>query len=66
MMFPVRCTSCGKPIGQHWEVFLQKTKNRKENIKETLDELGVPRYCCRQNFLGHVDIIEEAAKLKKS
>lgn len=66
MLFPVRCMSCGKPIGQLWESFNEKTKNRTEKIKETLDELGVERYCCRQNFMGYVPVTEDAAKLKKS
>jgi len=66
MLFPVRCVSCGKPIGHLWDEFLEKTKNRTENVKETLDELGVERFCCRQTFLGYVEITEEAAKLKKA
>lgn len=65
MLFPVRCVSCGKPIGQLWEEFKEKTNNRTENIKEVLDELKVERYCCRQQFMGHVELAEEAAKLKK-
>ena len=58
--------SCGKPIGHLWEEFVEKTKNKTENVKETLDELGVERFCCRQNFLGYVTVTEEAAKLKKA
>jgi DNA-directed RNA polymerase subunit N len=65
MMFPVRCMSCGKPIGDLWEKFLEKTKNRTEKVKETLDELGVNKYCCRQQFMGHVDVVEQSAKFKK-
>lgn len=65
MLFPVRCMSCGKPIGQLWEQFKEKTKNRSEKVKETFDELGVERYCCRQHFLGHVELTEQAAKMNK-
>ncbi len=65
MIIPIRCWSCGKPIGHLWEDFLVKTNNRTKNIKETLDELGVERYCCRAQFLGHVDLIETAAAFKK-
>ena len=65
MLFPIRCISCGKPIGHLWEKFKTKTKNRTENIKETLDELGVEKYCCRQNFMGYVELTEDAAKLRK-
>ena len=65
-MFPVRCASCGKPIGQLWEKFDEKTNKRTQNIKETLDELGVTRYCCRQHFMGFVDNTELLAKLKRN
>jgi len=65
MIIPIRCWSCGKPIGHLWEDFLVKTNNRTKNIKETLDELGVERYCCRAQFLGHVDLLETAAAFKK-
>jgi DNA-directed RNA polymerase subunit N (RpoN/RPB10) len=58
--------SCGKPIGQLWAPFVEKTKDRTEKIKETFVELGVDRYCCQQNFLGHVELIEETAQLKKA
>lgn len=66
MLFPVRCTSCGKPIGQLWEKFDQQTKGRTQNVKETLDELGVKRYCCRQQFMGYVDVTSTAAQLKRT
>lgn len=65
MLFPVRCFSCGKPIGHLWEKFNLETKGRKENIKKALDDLGVSRYCCRQNFLGYVDLTDISSKLKK-
>lgn len=65
-MFPVRCMSCGKPIAQFWEPFLVKTKNRTEKVKETLDEMGVERYCCRQQFMGHVENTETLARLKRN
>ena len=65
MIIPVRCWSCGKPIGHLWEDFLAKTNNRNKNIKETLDELGLERYCCRAQFMGHVDLLETAAAFKK-
>jgi len=65
MIIPIRCWSCGKPIGHLWEDFLAKTNNRMKNIKETLDELGVERYCCRAQFLGHVDLLETASAFKK-
>jgi len=65
MIIPVRCWSCGKPIAHLWEDFLQKTNNKKEKVKETLDELGLERYCCRSQFLGHVDLLERISSFKK-
>ncbi|MBN1502755.1 DNA-directed RNA polymerase subunit N [Candidatus Woesearchaeota archaeon] len=64
-MIPVRCYSCGKPIAHLWEDFLAKTDNKKKNVKETLDELGLERYCCRAMFMGHVDLIDTVAQFKK-
>ena len=69
--FPVRCFTCGKPIGWLYAEYLKRTKDYTEEhgeintlnlssheIKPTklatvMDELGLPRYCCRKEFLGH-------------
>ena len=64
MIFPIRCFSCGKPIGHLWEEYEKRVKNG-ENPGKVLDDLGVTRYCCRQVFLGHVQLIEKIAKFKK-
>ena len=64
MIFPIRCFSCGKPIGHLWDEYEKRVKNG-ENPGKVLDELGVKRYCCRQVFLGHVQLIEKVAKFKK-
>lgn len=65
MIIPVRCMSCGKPIGHLWEDFLKRTNNRQEKMQESLDELGLKRACCRAVFIGHVDLIDEIAQFKK-
>jgi len=65
MIIPIRCFSCGKPIGHLWEEFKERVENRKENPKEVLDELGLERYCCRAMFLGQVDTLELVNKFKK-
>jgi len=65
MIIPIRCWSCGKPIAHLWEQFKQK-KDKGENLKETLDDLGIERYCCRAMMLGHVDLIDTAAQFKKT
>ena len=64
MMIPIRCLSCGKPIGHLWEEFKQRVASG-EKRKKVLDELGLERYCCRAVFLGHVDLINVAAQFKK-
>lgn len=63
MIIPVRCFSCGKPIGHHWQEYQEKA--RKGQGKQALDALGVTRYCCRSQLLGHVDLIDTAARFKK-
>ncbi len=64
MIIPIRCWSCGKPIGQLWEPYKERIE-KGETKKEILDDLGLQRYCCRQMFLGHVDLIDTAARFKK-
>ena len=64
MIIPVRCFSCGKPVGHLWEQYQEKLANGEER-KAALDELGLERYCCRSVFLGHVDLADTAAAFKK-
>ena len=64
MIIPVRCMSCGKPIGHLWDEFQERKKN--EPTKDIFDSLGLVRYCCRAQMLGHVDLIDTAAKFKRT
>ena len=64
MIIPVRCWSCGKPIGHLWQDYLDRIE-KSEDRKKALDELGLERYCCRAIFLGHVDLIDTTAQFKK-
>ena len=64
MIIPIRCWSCGKPIGHLWEQYLDKV-NSGEERKKVLDQLKLERYCCRAMFLGHVDLIDTVAQFKK-
>ncbi len=64
MIIPVRCFSCGKPIGQLWEEYAKRTQAG-EDAGKVLDDLGVERYCCRAALLGHADMLPEIAKFKK-
>ncbi len=65
MMIPIRCWSCGKPIGHLWEKYKERVDNG-EDRKKVLDDLGLDRYCCRAIFLGHVELIDDIAPFKKS
>lgn len=65
MIIPVRCFSCGKPIGHLWEEYKRRVAQG-ESSKKVLDELGLERFCCRAIFLGQEDHLELVAKFKKS
>jgi DNA-directed RNA polymerase subunit N (RpoN/RPB10) len=64
MIIPIRCFSCGKPVGHLWEEWLERNE-KGEDKKKILDALGVERYCCRGLFMGHVELIDLAAEFKK-
>ncbi|MCC7552347.1 DNA-directed RNA polymerase subunit N [Candidatus Micrarchaeota archaeon] len=63
MEFPIRCFTCGAPIGDIYEKYVNKLKENK-TPKQALDELGVKRYCCRRMFISYVDF-ETSKKYKK-
>jgi DNA-directed RNA polymerase subunit N len=64
MIIPIRCWSCGKPIGHHYEEYKERTE-KGEDQKKVMDELGLKRYCCRGIILGQVDIIDTTAQFRK-
>ncbi len=64
MIIPIRCWSCGKPIGQFYEEFKERTE-KGENPKKVLDSFGLDRYCCRGIIVGHIDLIDTVAQFKK-
>jgi len=63
MIIAVRCFSCGKPVGHLYEDY-KKRIEAGENSGKVLDDLGVKRFCCRQLFLAHVDLLKEVAQFK--
>jgi len=65
MIIPIRCWSCGKPIAQLYEEYKERAA-KGEDKRKIMDDLGLTRYCCRQQFLGHVDLSETAAAFRKS
>ncbi len=50
-LFPVRCYTCGKVIGQY-QIFYEEQIKAGRTPKEIMDQLGVTRYCCRMNMLN--------------
>ena len=64
MIIPIRCFSCGKPVGHLWEEFTDRTEKGEERTK-IMDSLGLDRYCCRGLFMGHVDLMDVAGEFKK-
>ncbi|KYK28345.1 MAG: DNA-directed RNA polymerase subunit N [Theionarchaea archaeon] len=61
MIIPVRCFTCGKPIGHLWEEFSRRISSG-EHPKKVLDDLGLERYCCRRMLLTHVDLLDDVLK----
>jgi DNA-directed RNA polymerase subunit N len=62
-MVPVRCFTCGKVVGEHWEEFKARaeTKEGDEDPEVVLDELGVERQCCRRMLVSHKDLVDIVA-----
>ena len=65
MIIPIRCWSCGKPIGHLWEDY-KKRIDAGEDPGKVLNELGLERYCCRAVLLGHADMLAEITHFKKA
>jgi DNA-directed RNA polymerase subunit N len=63
MLVPIRCFSCGKVIGEHYEQFKERVQ-RGESAEKVLDDLGIKRYCCRRMIFSHTDTIDEINKYK--
>ncbi len=64
MMIPIRCFSCGKPIGHLWEKYQNEVKAGKEAGK-VMDSLGLERYCCRSVFLTHAQLVQRVGQFRK-
>lgn len=64
MLIPVRCFSCGNPVSDYYDEYVERTMpadkgGKGESQKKALDELGITRVCCRRMMLGNVDLIDE-------
>ncbi len=63
MIIPVRCFTCGRPLGHLWEEFSTRVE-KGEDPEKVLDDLGLDRYCCRRTMLGHVSLIKQVMKFR--
>lgn len=61
VLFPVRCFTCGKVIGDKWEEY-RKMVQAGESPSSALDKLGIKRYCCRRMFISHVELMDEVLR----
>lgn len=64
MIIPIRCFTCGKPIGQYWESYKERV-SKGEDPKKVLDSLGIERYCCRAVFVTQRDLIKTIGQFSK-
>lgn len=64
MMAPLRCFTCGRPLGHLWEPFRDRVLAG-ESPEKVLDDLGLTRYCCRRTLLAHVDWIDDVLKFER-
>ena len=61
MLPPVRCFTCGAPLGHLWREYKRRVDAGEEPAR-VLDDLGVRRYCCRRMLLTSVVYAEELSK----
>ena len=64
VIIPVRCFSCGAPVGAFYEEYKKLVKKGKTQ-KDAMDGLGIKRYCCRRMLLSQVDLMPTISKFKK-
>jgi DNA-directed RNA polymerase subunit N (RpoN/RPB10) len=62
MIIPVRCFSCGKPIGHLWKKYEQLIEEEKSS-DDVLNKLKLKRFCCRCCVLSNVESINIVGQL---
>jgi DNA-directed RNA polymerase subunit N len=55
--------TCGKVVGHLYAEFKKRIESG-EKAGKVMDELGLKRYCCRQLFMGHIDLLKEVSQFK--
>ena len=56
-LLPIRCYTCGLPMYEGYELFLERIKGKKEvteeeELRTDLKKIGITRYCCFRMILG--------------
>jgi len=64
MIMPVRCFSCGKPVGGFYAEFKERVE-KGEDAGKVLDDLKVKRYCCRKTILTHAELVDDVMQYRK-
>jgi DNA-directed RNA polymerase subunit N len=63
MMIPIRCWTCGTPIGHLWEEYQERTK--KEDKKKVLDSFQNQEILLQNSNNGSCRFIDTVSKFKK-
>jgi len=63
MIIPIRCVSCGKPLGNLWEKYEERIA-KGETSGKVLDDLKITRYCCRATIMTHKDAMKKVARFR--
>lgn len=74
MIIPVLCFTCGKPLADKYDFYIEEVNKLKASGNTSkdanapqfdelrtgpiLDKLGLKRYCCRRHMLTTVDMME--------
>ena len=58
MIFPVRCFTCNKVIGNKWYTY-KKLQEDNIPIDDVFQKLGVDKFCCKRHFTTHIEVIDD-------
>ncbi|MCS7097121.1 MAG: DNA-directed RNA polymerase subunit N [Candidatus Methanomethylicia archaeon] len=61
-VYPIRCFTCGAPIGNKFEKFKRLVESGISPYS-AFKELGITRYCCRRMIFTHVEYFDDIIKL---
>ena len=58
MIFPVRCFTCNKVIGNKWYTY-KKLQEKNLEIDDIFKNLRINKYCCKRHFTCHIEVIDD-------